>query len=691
MVPPFLPHAPAVAQRLRRTVGVVVIGLAAVVFWRTAYPTITWWDSGNYSLAAATLGITASPGSLLLTLLGWPLTRLPLGIAPAHILNLFAGVLAAITAGLVYVVALRIVRNTGETRNDNGAAIGAALGALTFAFSATLWEHAIKFTPYVLTALFTALILLAMVRWWEVADQPNAWRWLALLALLFGLDFSVHRTNALLIPGALAWILVRHPRTLLLPRSWLAASVGMAAGLALQLLVIPISAGTRSTLNMFEPSNWSRFWDYVSLAQSGGGFLIELWPRNGAVWFVQVRDFLLVLGDNFIHRATAIGILGWLPAIAAVLGLLMLWRRNRRLGLAFTLLVFLHAAMTVLYFNIPPNYFRSFDRHYLPVFVTLGILIACGLGIMVLQLAHVLRTRRPRAVAFAVATLVVVPGAQLIGNWRTHDASKRYFTRDYAINALEALPPNTIYFTVGDNDSFPVWYLQSVEGVRPDVRVVNLSMANASWYVDQLARRDPSFPVTRSADGGPIPSEISDTTAVIAIRGTAEQVGLPADTSVPASITVRPRPTAGNEFVTADAVLLDIVRTNQWQAPLAFSITVGDGGLGWLKPYARLEGVYWRIIPVADMGPNREKLRSNLLERYDYRGYADPSITIDDTSRTMAFQYLSAFTALLDADRAYGAADRCREAASRLLAILPPERLTLPGGSREEIEARCRS
>lgn len=680
------------SRRSTRTVALLAVaGIATVIFWRTAYPTITWWDSGSYSLAAATLGITSSPGSLLLTLLGWPLTRLPLGIAPAHVLNLFAGVLAGITAGLVYVVALRVLRNAGETRNDNATAFGAALGALTFAFSATLWEHAIKFTPYVLTALFTALILFTMLRWWEVADQPNAWRWLAVLALLFGLDFSVHRTNALLIPGALAWIVVRHPRTLLRPRPWLAGGGGMAAGLALQLLVIPISAATQSPLNMFEPSNWARFWDYVSLAQSGGGFLIELWPRNGAVWSVQVRDFLQVLGDNFFHRATAIGILGWLPALAAVLGLLMLWRRNRRLGLAFTILVLLHAAMTVLYFNIPPDYFRPFDRHYLPVFVTLGVLIACGLGVMAQQIRPALMTRWRSAAAFAAAALMIVPSAQLIGNWRTHDASKRYFTRDYAVNALGALPPNAIYFTVGDNDSFPVWYLQAVEGVRPDVRVVNLSMANTSWYVEQLARHDPSFPVTRAADGRPIASEISDTTVVIAIAGTAEQVGLPADTSLPASITVRLRPTVGNEFLPADAVLLDIVSTNQWRAPLAFSITVGDGALGWLKPYSRLEGVYWRIVPVEDLGPNRVKLRANLLERYDYRGYADPSITIDDTSRTMAFQYFSAFTTLLDADQAHGAADQCREAARRLLAVLPPERLTLPGGGREEIEARCRS
>jgi hypothetical protein len=84
---------------------------------------------------------------------------------------------------------------------------------------------------------------------------------------------------------------------------------------------------------------------------------------------------------------------------------------------------------------------------------------------------------------------------QLVGNWSANDAARRYFTRDYALNALLGLPENAFYFTVGDNDTFPVMYVQAVEGVRPDVRLVNLSLANTDWYIDQLRRRDPSFPV----------------------------------------------------------------------------------------------------------------------------------------------------------------------------------------------------
>src|SRR5688572_22994961 len=102
-------RAMIVMHRSGRIIGLIaVLAISVGVFWRTAYPTITWWDSANYSLAAHTLGLTSPPGSLLLTLLGWPVTHLPLGMTPARALNLFAGLLAGVTAALVFVVAIRL-------------------------------------------------------------------------------------------------------------------------------------------------------------------------------------------------------------------------------------------------------------------------------------------------------------------------------------------------------------------------------------------------------------------------------------------------------------------------------------------------------------------------------------------------------------------------------------------------------
>jgi hypothetical protein len=663
------------------TVAALVAGLSALVFWRTAFPTITWWDSSSYSLAAATLGVSSPPGSLLLTLVGWLATRFVTGAATARTLALLAGAMAAATALLVHLTARRAL--------SRGSAFGTAAGALAFAFGATMWEYAVAFTPYVLTALFTAAILLVLVRWWDDADRPDAWRHLAMLGLLFGLDFSVHRTNALLIPGAVLWILVRRPRVVRRAATWLAAGGGLGLGLAVQLLVIPIARNTASPLVMQDPTTWARFWDYVSLSQLGGGFLLDVWARKAPFWSVQVADLLRVVGMG----------VRVLPAAAIALGALTLWRRDRAFAAALLALLVSQAWLTVLYFNIPGNYFRSLDRHYLPVLVTLGVVGACGTGEAARRVAAWLAAARrgPRhriAAGAAVLAIAAVPGSQLVANWRTHDASRRWFARDYAANALRTLPPRAIYFTVGDNDTFPLWYLQAVEHVRPDVRVVNVSLANAPWYVRQLARRDPTFPLSAppprtdrvAARGLRLPDSV-----VVPARGAlasaAPSVGVPTADAA----TLRPRPMYGSDVVPADAVLLDIVRTNAWRDPICVSSTAGPTGIPWLAPYAHLRGLHTCVRPVPAPDADQAVLRANLLARHVYRGYDDPTIALDEQTRTMGVLYLGALGALLDAERAAGATARCRDDARRLLAVVPPARIG--GGpdrpSAEELLGRC--
>jgi hypothetical protein len=658
-----------------------VTAIAAIVFWLTAYPTITWWDSSQYSLAAATVGVTGPPGSLLLTLLGWPVTRLPFD-SPARALNLFAGALAAVTAGLVYLVALRLARSAdghATTPARTAAPLaGAALGALTFAFGETLWEHAIKFTPYILTAVFTALILWTMLRWWDEADEPRAWRRLVWLGLLFGLDFSVHRTNALLLPALLGWILVRRPRTLANPRAWLGGAGGLAAGLAVQLLIIPIAASTDSILNMGDARTWTRFWDYVSLQQMGGGFLVDLFPRKAAFWGEQTADLVRVMGANFFRWDGPLGPIGALPAFVGIVGLAQLWRRNRRLGTAFTLVLVLQAAVTVLYFNIPANFFRPFDRHYLPVCVTFGIAIAYGCGVMLQEAARLVSRGRRVVAALGAVLLLLVPVAQLVGNWAARDASDRYFASDFARNLLGGLPRDAILFTTGDNDTFPLLYVHAVEGVRPDVRIVNRPLTNTFWYVDQMVRRDSTFPVslTREARLALGPREWPDTTLVIPVEGIAQDLGLPADTPVPAAITLDAKPTTGTLVLAADLILLDMLRTNRWRRPVCFSVTVGQQGMGWLQPYGRLDGLFWRVVPVANAPVDLATLRTNLLETPTYRGYADPNVVLDDVTRQIGTLYTGTFMTLLNEERERGAVDRCRATAARLEAAIPRARLS---------------
>ena len=692
---PLLSDAPP-RRGTRQLVAPAVVWLVAfAVYARTAYPTITWWDSSDYSLAAATLGVTGPPGSLLLTLLGWVVTRLPTGLDAAHALNLFAGALAATTVALALLVALRLMQRAGPAGSRGTvhpsplATAGAALGALTFAFSATLWQYAVQFTPYVLTSVFTGLILWTLLRWWDDADDPRAWRWLLLLGLLFGLDYSVHRTNALLLPGALAWILTRRPVALRSARSWLAGGGGLLAGMALRLLLIPMAAA-HPPLNMGVPDTWSRLYDYESLAQLGGGWLVRFAPRNAALWSVQTMDFIRAFGANYLWVRGPWGILGWVPALLGVLGWLGLWRRERRLAVAFAALLALQAVLTVGYFNIPANFFRPFDRHYLPVFAAWAVLVCRGGAEIASFLAAPGGLGPWRTGRWAVALLVLVPVAQLGRNWRATDGSHRTFTQDFAGDLLRGLPPGAILFTAGDNDTFPPWYLQAVDHVRPDVRVVNLPLTNTDWYLEEIARHDPSFPLPRD---GSRPNEARpwrDSTVVIPTSGTPAQFGLPDGLALPRTIAVDVAPTVpGGYVLRQDLVLLGILEANRWRRPFCVSITVGTPGLPGLAPYARLDGLFWRIVPRADPPTNRDALRANLHATYTYRAYADPRVPLEETSRSIGLNYYAPFVALLEAEAAAGDDDRCRRSRETLFRSLPPARLRPDTTVVRAIDAAC--
>lgn len=682
------PERAAAGVPLAAVTGVV----SFAVFALTAFPSITWWDSSNYSLAAATLGITTPPGSLLLTLIGWLVTRLPWPASPARVLNLTGAVLAAVTVSLVVVLALRLLRHARTTAAAPRSAetIGVTLGVLAFAVTPTLWRHAVKFTPYILTPVLTCFIVWNMLRWWEEADEPTAWRRLLMTGLLFGLDVSVHRTNLLLLPGLFVWIVFRRPRTLREARSWAAGAAGVAAGLSLQLALMPLAA-TDPLLNAGDPETWRRFYDYLSLAQYGGGFLVQFYPRHALLWSVQAADLWRQFAANFAWGRGWTLLPGSLPLLLGATGFVAIARRDRRLGAALVALFVVQAAMTVLYFNIPANFFRPFDRHYLPVFTLFAMMMAVGAGDVARRLAGSTPAAalRPRLVpAFLLA---VVPASLFIHNLGATDASGRHFARDFASNLLASLPRNAVLFTSGDNDTFPLLYLQGAEHVRTDVQVVNLALANTDWYMRQITARDSTFPL-RAGDlpaAGVLPW--SDSTVTIPVDGAPAGLELPSGAELPDSIALQTVPTMGGRFILRqDLVLLRVLEENRWRRPICFTVFATAAALQWFASWRRLEGLFWRVVPYEHPPVNRGVLQRNLLERFSYRGYADARLPLDDFARTVGRAHRAAFVTLAQAQAAAGDEAACRATRARMLDALPLARLDAGEETHATIERLCR-
>ena len=140
-------------------------------------------------------------------------------------------------------------------------------------------------------------------------------------------------------------------------------------------------------------------------------------------------------------------------------------------------------------------------------------------------------------------------------------------------------------------------------------------------------------------------------------------------------------------MVGADAVLFDIVRTNRWRRPITFAITVGEV-TPWLKPFSRLDGLYWRVVPVQDPAADVDILKANVL-RAAYRGFADSTLVLDATSRMIGTQYAYTFDKLLAALTAQGDVATCRAVKARGLAALPPDRMNPPGTSLIDFRGTC--
>jgi hypothetical protein len=170
------------------------------------------------------------------------------------------------------------------------------------------------------------------------------------------------------------------------------------------------------------------------------------------------------------------------------------------------------------------------------------------------------------------------------------------------------------------------------------------------------------------------------------VSGSAESLGLAPGTAVPASVTFKVRPEL-KQMSPFELTMVDIVRTNQWKRPLTFSVTGGEGTMAWLAPYARLDGLYWRIVPTRDAKPDLDRIRAHLLGNARYRGYADSSVRLDDFAGTMAMQTYYAAEEMLKAEHADSS--RCRNDLRSLVTALPPDRLPFSPAFVKQVTSAC--
>ena len=668
---------------------------ALLVYWLTAYPTIAWWSSSELALAAHDMGIMSPPGAVIPTILGWVVMHVPFGGGAIQQLNYFAGILGVAVMLLVIAAARRMAAvSDGERRGEGAPILGivaATAAGLTFCFGETLWQYAVQYTTYIVTPLFSALIVWSMVHWWQSAGERSETGWLFITALLFGLDLSVHRTNSLLFPGFIAWVMLLHPRSFLAGRNWLAGIGGLVLGLSFHMVIIPMAAA-EPFLNITAPSSLSGFWDYVSLKMRGGGFLFNVWPRNADFLRVQVQDWLDAFAATYVNRDGFFGPIGVLPAVLGIFGLREMLRQHGKLAIAVVFLFLCSSLGAIVYFNIPENYFRSLHRHYLPSLVVFGLPMVYGAVRLMpgLREAHAgLRSYLGPVILFVV---LLLPINQLTRNFDSLDASETRFAHEDASNLLKPLPPNAILLTTGDNDTFPLWYLQQVENVRTDVTVLNLSLLNTNWFVRQVMNWEPEVPLPFTSDDLDNWSiqPWQDSAVTINVDPDHGMHHLPDTVAVPDSVAWDIAPTIAERFLMSqDYVVLKLLQANRWRRPV-YTVPLGTGRLPWLSNHLMREGLLYQVVPFEYDGVNVDRSTTLVLQEYDYGSFRNPDARIERATLQQAVNYYTAFAIVLRGLGDLGRADRVSDICEKLYESIPAERYEVPERLVTAVNESCR-
>lgn len=510
--PPNESRADAPPYRAALALSAAVLLLYVI----TLAPSTAMWDASEYIAAAKVLGIPHPPGNPLFVLLAHTFALLPIPVSYAARVNLLAATTSALSAGCWFLVAHRSLRGFGMPRGPRlvTAAACAWLGATAF----TVWNQSVvNEKVYTVAMLGLAVCAWCALRWHDHAAESRtrfgrADALLVLVAYLCGLGYTNHPAGFLPLPAVGLFVLLRRPVTLLRWRTVLAAALALGVGLT-PFLFQPIRGAHRPAMNVGEPTacagppelactfsaaTWRKVMANVRREQYGGHDISERRAPIGAqfgMWWHYFR--WQWMRDAQQQQPVAQHGLAVMVLLVALFGAVQHARRDRASFAFVAPLVFTLTPALIVYLNFRygasqapelgdsvPREVRDRDYFYLWSFATGGLWVGMGLGALWQWLA----ARATWGRTGAVMALALVP---TLLNATAASRRGEDFTARWARDLLESVEPYGILITNGDNDSFPVWYAQLVEGVRPDVTVALVPYLNTDWYPRQLLRQVP--------------------------------------------------------------------------------------------------------------------------------------------------------------------------------------------------------
>jgi hypothetical protein len=469
---------------------------------------------------------------------------------------------------------------------------------------------------YTVSLFSIALVMWLVVRWGDDAPGPHRDRWLVLIAYVLALTSTNHLMGLLAVPALVVYVLWTDWRVLTRPPVLIGVVVAALVGISLNYLWLPLRAAQYPPINEGEPVGFfsQALSDVLNRVQYGKPAL----DQRQASFAAQLGNFWQYFSWQFARDW------GQLSAVATALftvlglsGLWALWKSDRRAGIAGVALLGTLTVGLVYYMNFKygfsqypdqaslPREVRERDYFFIGSFVIYGAFVACGLGALMQGIVDALRDRGTELnrwlAASPVLALAFIP---LAGNHITASRAHETMARDFAYDILQSVEPYGILITAGDNDTFPLWFAQEVEGIRPDVTLANLSLMNTEWHLRQLRRREtPPFDPTKAAPLWKTFRVPPRPTTPVLKLSQAEVDSLPEAMQVPAnggitfdSLQVR---FGQDVLLRQDLATIFLIRDNMGKRPVFFSWSDGgypDQTLG-LSAYLVTHGFVRKLMP----------------------------------------------------------------------------------------------
>jgi hypothetical protein len=496
-----------------------------------------------------------------------------------------------------------------------------------------------------------------------------------------------------------------------------------------------IRANQHPPMNENDPNSFSRLVTYLNREQYGDFPMFKRrWsgePQHQTTWTNYSSDldfftryqmnhmFTRYLLWNFAGRESFVQDTGvnWkqlfgIPFFVGLFGLYYHFRRDWKIASVFLVLFILMGYLTAFYQNQQEWQPRERDYFYAGAYFVFALWIALGIRGLLDLIEPRIKGTGPATAAFSCVLLVAVvfiPGRMWQTNYFTHDRSKNWIPWDYSYNLLQSCAPNSILFTNGDNDTFPLWYLQDVEGIRRDVRIVNLSLVNTEWYIKQLKHEEPygtarvkiSFSDDYIDRLQPVQWKPQTMTLPVPRQMIAGEMGMTSgilDSSVYKSgaITFTMPATLHygdiNAIRVQDIMVKEIIQQNAWIRPIYFASTCGEDTKIGLSDYIKIEGFAGRLVPqkramnqVMPYYIDPEKMSRNLLQDaagisktfqpgFLFRELNDRKVFYDENEQRMVQNCTGSFM-MLAIHYLYVANDKAmsRKVLDRLEQVIPRE------------------